>query len=303
VWQVILGWSHDDEAWHLGLLLARDLAEARGSRWCQLAIWPDPDTTVFKELAEETGQALSRVVNRPLNIIPPRQRQAPPLPLPELPREIGQWKLEKTSEDQLQLVLSRQWVISRLTRAAWYTFWIVVYLVLSITTLTTNLALPNAGTLLPSPELLPYLGLASAAVLGLMTLYIFYDILTHPNRIIVGGAEKSVMALHGKRPRWQMTRGDVESIYVTQVVNKKGRKRTIYHGEINLHTDNGSFHRVLRQGQQDSELYERAQDDITRQEMLQQLSPNGVISDLQSLGLHISKLLDDLPVWYDQRLR
>ncbi|MGV2436204.1 MAG UNVERIFIED_CONTAM: hypothetical protein LVT10_16085 [Anaerolineae bacterium] len=32
--RVVLGWSAEDEKWHLGLMFAEKLAQARGSRWC-----------------------------------------------------------------------------------------------------------------------------------------------------------------------------------------------------------------------------------------------------------------------------
>src|SRR5690606_25426866 len=37
--QVVLGYSSNDAAWHLGLMLSPDLAEKRGSRWCELVRW------------------------------------------------------------------------------------------------------------------------------------------------------------------------------------------------------------------------------------------------------------------------
>ena len=54
---VLLGWSPADEAWHLGLLLAPQLANLRDSRWCELAHWPDPEQSDFRDLAERSGQA------------------------------------------------------------------------------------------------------------------------------------------------------------------------------------------------------------------------------------------------------
>ena len=44
--QVVLGWQHTDEAWHLGLILAPALANERGSRWVELVYWPDPDIAI-----------------------------------------------------------------------------------------------------------------------------------------------------------------------------------------------------------------------------------------------------------------
>ena len=132
VWQVVLGWSHDDDAWHLGLLLARDLADARGSRWCQIGYWPDADGTVFRDLAEETGQALAKILGRPFNIIPPRSALDHALSLPELPLELGMWRLESTGANTLELVRSGRWLVSRWMRIAWLSLWAGVFAILSI---------------------------------------------------------------------------------------------------------------------------------------------------------------------------
>lgn len=303
VWQVVLGWSQDDEAWHLGLLLARDLADARGSRWCQLAFWPDPDTTVFIDLARQAGEKLANTLGRPFRVIPRRERKPVEAPLPDLPINIGMWRLESADNDTLQFVRSRKWVTSRLLRALWYLWWIVVYVVLSITTLDTDLALPNAGTMLPNPEILPYLGLGAAAVLGIMILYIFYEILTKPNRIVIDGAQRQVTALRGNTKRWQKSATELQSIYVTQVVNKKGSKRTIYHGEINLHLGSGDFHRVIQQLQQEEDIHDVQPSDSPAREAVLPLTSAAVISDLQAAGLHVARILGGLPVWYDQRVR
>src|SRR5688572_2672967 len=48
--QVVLGWQQADESWHLGLILASEIAAERGSRWCELVSWPDPDIHVFQDL-------------------------------------------------------------------------------------------------------------------------------------------------------------------------------------------------------------------------------------------------------------
>ncbi len=303
VWQIILGWSNEDESWHLGLLLARDLADARGSRWCQIAYWPDPDTNVFNGLAQDAAQGLAQTITRPFNLIPARKPKVAELPLPDLPTEIGLWRLERTGEHGIQMIRSPRWVASRLMRMAWYVFWIVVYLILSIATLNTELALPNSGTMLPNPELLPYLGLAAAGVLFLMTLYLLYEILTRPNRILISDAERNITALHGEAARWSMDSKDLQSVYVTQVINKRGAKRTIYHGEINLHLGSGDFHRIVQQSQHEEDVAAYSANGTNPEEAIYPLSSGQIMSELQAAGLHISKALGGLPVWYDQRTR
>lgn len=303
VWQVVLGWSRDDEAWHLGLLLARDLADARGSRWCEIARWPDPETNVFERDAEEAGRALAALLDRPFNMIQPRKVRAEEVPLPELPLDIGQWTLEQVSATTLQFKRARGWVFSKWMRIAWYTFLIVVYLVLSITTLNSQLALPNAGTMLPNPELLPYLGLASAALLLVMIVYSIYELLSRPNRIVVDGDQHRIVALRGNKARWERYLDELQSIYVTQVVNRRGARRTIYHGEINLHLGGNTFHQMVQAPQQDEEVDTVVSDNGRAQDAVFPLSQSAVTSDLQAAGVYIAKVLGGLPVWYDQRTR
>ena len=74
VQRVVLGWSHKDESWHLGLVLEGTLAEQRGSRWCELARWPDPDQNVFIDLATEAGQALGELIDRSFHFYKNQER-------------------------------------------------------------------------------------------------------------------------------------------------------------------------------------------------------------------------------------
>src|SRR5690606_40996963 len=53
----------------LGLLLEMELAQERGSRWCEIAHWPDPSTTVFQELAARAGESLAQVTTRPFHLV------------------------------------------------------------------------------------------------------------------------------------------------------------------------------------------------------------------------------------------
>ena len=223
--QVVLGWSANEETWRLGLLLAPDIADPRGSRWCELARWPDPEATVFEDLARESGMGLAQILNRPFNFIPPQRRPEtapePEPPLPGLPLTIGGWSLESGANDTLAFIRSGKWSRRRMTRAVWYTFWMIVYVVLSVTTLNSDLALPNAGAMLPNPDLLPYLGLATAVGLILMILYTLYELLTAPDRIEVDPRTAQITALRSGRQRWRVNAGEIESVYVTQVVNKR----------------------------------------------------------------------------------
>jgi hypothetical protein len=303
--QVVLGWSQDDESWHLGLVLAPDLAEARKSRWCALAHWPDPDGNVFIDMAQQAGTSLANALGRPFHLVPMRRRPepAPPPepPLPELPLTVGTWKLERRTPAHLQLLRSSRWSVSRLTRATWYTSLSVVYVVLSTATLNTDLALPNAGTMLPNPEMLPYMGLVVAVMLILMTLYILYELIARPDRIVIDGERGRIVALRGNRKRWTLQRDQLQGVYVTQVVNRRGKKRKIYHGEINFLLGKKRFFRLIEQPEREEprrEEYEEA-----AEEAVTSLTAFDVQDDLQAAGLHIARTLGDLPAWYDQRIR
>jgi hypothetical protein len=303
--QVVLGWSQDDESWHLGLLLASDLATARKSRWCALAYWPDPDGNVFIDLAQQAGTSLANALGRPFHLVPVRRRAepAPPPepPLPKLPLTIGTWTLQRRGSASLQLIRSPRWSVSRLTRATWYTSLSVVYVVLSTATLNTDLALPNAGTMLPSPELLPYLGLAVAIMLIIMTLYIVYELIARPDRIVIDGERGRIVALRGSRKRWALPREQLQALYVTQVVNRRGKKRKVYHGEINFLQASKRFLRLIEQPEREEPR--RPEHEEIAEEAVTSLTPFDIQDDLQAAGLHIARTLGDLPAWYDQRIR
>jgi len=306
VWQVVLGWSHDDDAWHLGLLLATDLADARGSRWCELAYWPDPDPTVFGEMARDAAQQLAAVLQTPFNLVPPRpagKRQPEAPPLPPLPLEIGMWQLEREAGGQLQLRRGGQWMRSQVRRLLWYGFWTVAFVVLSITTLTSDLALPNSGTLLPDPSILPYLGLGVAALLAGQTLWTVYQMLTKPNRIVIDSNQHAVTALRGDNQRWYKNGTDLDSVYVTQVVNRRAENNTVYYAEINLHLHTGDFKTVVQQDSKEEINHEVTPAEGIITEDVIPLTRFEVTSDVQAAGLTIAEELGGIPCWYDRRTR
>ena len=305
VWQVVLGWSNDDDAWHLGLVLASDLATARGSRWCEIARWPDPDPVVFEDLARDAAESLAQILGSPLNVVEPRDRRAGTAQpaLPDMPLEVGMWALNRDPNGELEFKRSSRWLVGKVTRILWYLLLIAMYLLLSLATLNSDLALPNAGTMLPSPELLPYLGLIVAAVLTLFVFYNLYEISTKPDRIRVSGAKHTVAALKGNSTRWRMNGNDLESIYVTQVVNRRGSKNTIYEAQINLYLKNGKFHKVVEQDKKEEETDELRNNDVVLTEEVLPLTRFSVHSDAQAAALAIAEELDALPCWYDRRTR
>jgi hypothetical protein len=306
--QVVVGWSYEDEAWHLGLLLMRDLADARKSRWCEVARWPDPDLDLFTDISKAAGQSLSQILGKPLNCVSPRpenKREAPSLP--ELPLEVGIWTLTQAGDNQLEFIRARKWAYAQTSRLVWYIFWAMIYLLLSLMTLNSSLALPNAGTMLPNPQYLPYIGLATAALLVGMVFYLLYRLLTTPNRILIDGEAHRVVGCRGQKERWEKTGNNLCDVYVTQVVKDKRDKRTVYHGEINLRQTSGEFYCLFQNADREEENLpvDEAADGkkktVESEDMISALTAWDDLNNLQSAGLHIAKTLGDMPCWYDRR--
>ncbi len=299
---VVLGWSHDDDAWHLGLLLVDEIAQIRGSRWCEVANWPDPDSEVFQPLAQQSGQALAGVIGVPFRIVPPRTqaeviaRRAVPLPQP--PLDIGTWSVKKQGEDLL-FTRSARWRNGRIIRFVWYALLTAIYIALSVSTLQSNLALPNSGIMLPSPEMLPYLGLGASVVSLLIALYALYELLGKVNRIRVE-AER-VVALRGERERWQIPLDAIKGVYVTHVLRQR-RRLLVYYGEINIYTQSGAFVRLVQQAEKDNEEVPNSET-LRINEGVTPLTPNEHLTELQTAALHIAGRLGGVPCWYDQRER
>ncbi|MBZ0279870.1 MAG: hypothetical protein K8L97_03960 [Anaerolineae bacterium] len=303
--RVVLGWSQEDESWHLGLLLGAEIAQQRGSRWCELARWPDPDTTVFGDLAAKAGRGLARTIACPFNLIEPETQKAavpaPPKPLRELPLYFDQWTLNRQSA--LQFTRSPRWARSRILRIGWYAALVVVYIILSVMTLRGVIALPK-------PEFLPYLGLAVAVLLVGLIGYIIYQLLTSPNRVVVDDETGIIRGLRGETERWAFQKQDVQAIYVSEVMNRRGRKkrvgdvvtesRVIYHGELNLFLQDGRFYTVIEQAQPvDDELTPH---EAEIEDAVLPLSSNQAYTDLQMAGLYVAQALG-VDCRYDRRVK
>ncbi|MEZ4667177.1 MAG: hypothetical protein R3E39_04540 [Anaerolineae bacterium] len=292
--RVVLGWSQEDQSWHLGLLLESAIAESRGSRWCELARWPDPDVTIFSDVATQAGRTLARTIARPFNFIEPdsalaKPVAAPPPPLRSLPLEFDQWKLLRQST--LQLLRSSEWARSKWLRLIWYGVLASVYFVLSLVTLRGVIALPK-------PEFLPYLGLGVGAFLILVMLYTLFQLLNQPGRIVI--QPDAVRAMRSNTTSWQVDRDVVEAVYVSEVVNRKGKKQIIYHGEINLCLKDGRFQRLLEQP------HSIEDDDIPKpkdtDERIIPLNLYNAQSDLQMAGLYVAQALN-VDCRYDRRVK
>jgi hypothetical protein len=307
--QVVVGWQQKDESWHLGMILAPELAEKRGSRWCELVRWPDPDADVFDDLADSTGQHLAEVLNVPYHGVPrqPTERAHPPRTLPDPPLYFGLWTMDVAASGKDRLVLERssRWRWQMYIRAIWYATLSVAYLVLSLATLTSDIALPNAGTLLPDPQFLPYLGIGTFVFFVGLMLYQLILVNRRPDRIIIDGDERLISGWNGQKRRWQVAATEVQSVYVSEVVRGKDDPGETEYGELNLHLGNGKFQFVLRQEEQQDDTRLDIPQDLIKpdDDALIELTRENAHSDLQATGLYIADVLGNMPVWYDVRVQ
>lgn len=306
--QVVLGWQATDESWHLGLILAPHLADQRGSRWCEIVRWPDPEITVFQDLAQESGQELAQSIGVPFYVIPPQTAEPdmPPRELPKLPLRFGDWEMKALASQEGQFLIKRRssWSRRRIMKSLWHGFWALIYLLLSLATLFGDIALPITGTLLPDPKILPYLGIAISAGLLISALYQISTIFMTIDRIMVDGGMNTISAWRGKSMSWSMQRSEVQSLYVTEQVKKREQAPATEYGELNLHLGGGEFQFVLKQEEpQDDSSTPQPELVFSRTEGIRELGRELIHTDLQAAGLYISEALHNLPIWYDLRVK
>jgi hypothetical protein len=346
--QVVLGFSDKDGAWHLGLSLSEEMADQRGSRWCELVRWRSGDIQADIAHAQQAAETLAQILEVPFRSIAPQNyavsasavtptpgtaryaapasayapavRQpdvaptAPPVPatvtatveekpLRKLPVKSGLWTLERMENGQLQLVRSGRWAFSKTVRILWYTFWVIVYVLISIATLTSDLALPNSGILLPDPKILPILGLATAAVLFILILKNVYELLTEIGRIVIDTRNHSITALAGTSESWHLEGHEIEAVYVSQVVSQRSGKETLHHGEINLYLSKGTFLPLIIQPDNEEKITiseANAKDKTRPKDALLSLTSAEAESSLQTIALYVALGLN-VPAWYDRR--
>ena len=221
------------------------------------------------------------------------------------------WRLQPADEadagqGELRLLREKRWLRGRLRQIAWYGLWIVIYLWVSIATLTSELGLPIAGTLIPNPAWLPYLGLVVAGLLVLAIARQIMIILREPDALLIQPWERSVGAWRGNKQLWKVKSGSIQSVYASEIVKKRGRRPTLLHGEINLHLLDGSFLSLLIDREKIVDALLPGSDPIAekkRPEGVLALEPAEATTALQAAAIHIGISLGELPVWYDRRLR
>ena len=312
--QVVLGWSSESESWQLGLTLSPEISLARSSRWFEILRFTHPDPVMHEDKASRLGQALAQALDIPFASTEAAIKAEPepePIPLVDLPLRLGMWRLQATEEDnagagELRLLREKRWLQGRLRQIAWHGLWMLVYLWVSIATLTNDLGLPIAGTLIPNPAWLPWLGLVVAALLALAIARQIVIILREPDALLINPWERTVSAWRGSKQLWKVKAGSVQSVYASEVVKKRGRRPTIMHGEINLHLLDGSFRSLLIDRDKIVDALLPGSDPAAekkRPEGVLALEPAEATTALQAAAIHIALGLGELPVWYDRRLR
>jgi len=267
--RVVLGWSAKDQTWHLGLMLDETLAQARGSRWCGLARWNETEPNG----ATQAGKQLASQIRRPFLLVPPKTAPAnsvaaaspaparvsapaveapvyqpapqvvdavPPPALPELPYELDDWRLDRAADGRLLFTLMTS-SARRSLKALWYALWAVIFVVLSITSLTVNLAPPQ-------PTVLPYIGIVGAVFLLGLAIYTLLRGRNIITRIEVDGVLGVITGFKGNGQAWQYPRNEIQGIYASQVVSKVNRRnhnRTVDYGELSLLLHSGEFEPVI----------------------------------------------------------
>ena len=300
VQRVVLGWSTDDESWHLGFLLEPDLAAPRGSRWCEIAYWPDPDGTMFLTAAREAGESLARAMARPFYLVPVQQgaRTAapPPTPMPPLPARLDAWTINRNQTGQIEITMPPQSSSARVRQGLWYGLLSIVYFVMSGLTLTSGIALPR-------PEFLPYIGLAAAVILLIAAVRALLSRNKGVDRIVVHPEAKVIRGIRERQDVWRYEADELKAIYITQQVEKPRRngRQSIPYGELNLQLADDSFQHVLQQGAIEIdgptvENIEKPADSVNL------LNNRDAHTALQALSLNIAQMLG-LPCIYDQRAK
>ncbi len=306
--EVVLGWSEEEAAWQLGMTLAPDLSFSRSSRWFEVLRIDDPDQSRSQRTVQQIGLALADVLGKPLVASAPGDAIEEP-PLIDLPLDLGDWVLQaraKAGEGELQFARDRRWIRAKYRQIAWYGLLAALYAWVSIASLSHQLALPNAGTLIPDPSLLPYLGLGVSLLLLLMIALHIKQIAQEPDTLLISADELSVSALRGDDLRWQVDANAVQSVYASELVKKRGRQPVVFHGEINLQMIDGSFRRLLVEDDKRADALLPGHDALAEKNRptgVSILEPEAVATALQAAAAHVAVSLGDLPVWYDRRFK
>ncbi|MCU0464548.1 MAG: hypothetical protein MUF38_08240 [Anaerolineae bacterium] len=293
--QVVLGWSPRLKSWQLGVLFTPEFAEQRGNRWLELAVWHDPDGQAHLTPAEQAGEALAALLGLSFRLIPPLV-EAPPLP--PLPITFGDWQVE-SYDGGLRFNRLGSWARVRYNRIFWHTLSALAFTAVSVLSLTVELGLPSAGTLLPLPQLLPYMALGVVAILVALIARNVLELRDTPDRLVVPASGGTVTGYRSGQRRWEVSSNDVQGVYVTEVAQQSGSRRLIQHVEVNLWQPDGSFAHLLTSETEYEVAVPKPKADTPRE--VTPLSEANCHTPAQAAALYLSKALGALPSYYDPR--
>ena len=222
--------------------------------------------------------------------------------LAPLPINLGNWQLRlgKENEGDVVLVHSAQWRGQQLRKILWYSFWTVVYIVVSGLTIRSALALPISGTLIPRPDLLPYIGLAIAVILIIYVLYLIWQAFIAAPSFHIDRIDNTISAMRGRRRNWTLSGTQIQSVYVSEVV-AKGDSTTEY-GELNLHLMDGKFRYIIQQGEP-LEFVRQPDIALPVKDVIIEIDATIVHTPMQQAAVWLSSTLGQHPVWYDRRVK
>lgn len=292
--QVVLGWSPRLKSWQLGVLFTPDFAEQRGNRWLELAVWHDADGQAHRAPAEQAGEALAALLGLSFHLIPPA---APVPPLPALPITFGDWEVE-SYDGGLRFNRLGSWARVRYGRIFWHTVWALAFTVVSVLSLTVELGLPSAGTLLPLPQLLPYMALGVVAILVALIARNVLELRDTPDRLVVSASGGSVTGYRGGQQRWEVPAQGAQGVYVTEVAQRSGTRRLIQHVEVNLWQADESFAHLLTS---EAEYEVAVPKDKRAEDEIVPLSEANCHTPAQAAALYLSKTLGGVACYYDPR--
>jgi hypothetical protein len=232
--RVVVGWAPESRNWHLGLLLAARPDGQSKMRWCGLASWPSGEPPEFATQAKLAGQALARIIDRPLHVVPPAVGRASPTmdtqpvqttarmepavverpaaeePEPQTPPfEFEAVAMTAVPRGYVWQVRSRALLLTA-AKAVGLLVLVGLYLLMSIGAETRGLA-PI------SPGWLPWLGIAVAILLSGIALHNLWKLLTVTDVIIdTTGSEVRCQRRFTGRVRWRVPFGAAAYVLVSQ---------------------------------------------------------------------------------------
>ncbi len=323
--RVAVGWSSSDEAWHLGLVLMPALAAQRGSRWVELAHFPDHQAALYGESAGRAGEKLAAQLNRPFTFVPakpapppqPVEIPAPPLNYP-LPIKLSGWTLIQRAPAQFDLVRAPSWGRVRLLRVLWYVILAGVFLLLSVASLTSGIALPRMSGInievsgqtfvdipAPPPETLVIAGFVCAVLMIVMALITLVRTFSAIKRLNIDGEMRQVREMRGRRPVRSIPAGQLESVYASLIVSKFNERRPpvsrrAHYGELALRTKDGKFEHLASLNSIEDAI--PVTETSSNQDQVTPLTTHSVHTPIHAAALYVARALD-LPVRLDLRMR